>query len=260
MKLGIIGGSGLGKLDELEDIHSETLSTAYGRPSAPLVHGRLEGVEVVFLPRHGQSHSLPPHLINYRANLAALKQSEVTHVIGVAAVGGITQRMAPQKLVVPDQIIDYTYGRAHTFSDGGDTGVVHVDFSYPYSETLRNLMLAAGLQLGLELLDGGCYGCTQGPRLETSAEILRMERDGCDLVGMTGMPEAVLARELNMDYACLAVVVNWAAGKSEGIVSMEEIERQLEDGMLKVRHLLTTLGEMLNRLSGSLSDFQLPNE
>lgn len=243
MKLAIIGGSGLNSLDIMDDIHSRMINTPYGQPSAPLSFGRVAQLEVVFLARHGENHTLPPHCINYRANMVALRRSDVTHVIAVAAVGGITPRMAPQRLVVPDQIIDYTYGRAHTFSEGGGTAVTHVDFTQPYSQWLRERLLAAGSRIKSPLIDGGCYGCTQGPRLETAAEIRRMERDGCDLVGMTGMPEAVLARELEMEYACLAVVVNWAAGKGEGGVSMSEIEAHSKGGMSKVKLLLQSLAQ-----------------
>ncbi len=249
MSLGIIGGSGLTTLEALTDSEAETVTTPYGEPSAPLVSGRLGGLKVVFLPRHGKGHTLPPHKINYRANLYALRQSGVTHVIGVAAVGGITSRMAPQRLVLPDQLIDYTHGRAHTFFER-DGEVVHVDFSFPYGRRLREWMKAAAVKVGVEVIDGGCYGCTQGPRLETAAEIRRMERDGCDLVGMTGMPEAALARELEMEYACLAVVVNWAAGKSDGIVSMSEIRAHLESGMARARKLLKGFAS----LDGVLSD------
>lgn len=245
MKLAVIGGSGLYRLEGLEQARHQAVATPYGSPSAPLVLGRLGEVDLVFLARHGEGHTIPPHRINYRANLAALKQVGVTHVIAVAAVGGITPKMAPQTLVVPDQIIDYTYGRAHTFFESEESQVTHVDFTYPYSEPLRQSLLQAASRCGLEVIDGACYGCTQGPRLETAAEIRRMERDGCDLVGMTGMPEAALARELELQYACLAVVVNWAAGKTAGIVSMAEIEANLQAGMAKVRRLLAALVEQL---------------
>ena len=238
MRLAVIGGSGLTRFEGLEIVERRWIDTPYGKPSAPLILGGLSGRELVFLPRHGETHALPPHRINYRANIAALKGVGVTHVIAVAAVGGITPKMAPQVLVVPDQIIDYSYGRDHTFFEGGESGVTHVDFTYPYSQSLRRLLLNAGNSAGIGMVDGGCYGCTQGPRLETAAEIARMERDGCDLVGMTGMPEAALAREAGLEYACLAVVVNWAAGKTEGVVSMAEIEANLNAGMDKVRRLI----------------------
>lgn len=239
MKLAIIGGSGLYRLEGLTHVREEKISTPFGEPSAPLLFGRLESLDLIFLARHGLSHTLPPHRINYRANIAALKQQGVTHVIAVAAVGGITPKMAPQRLVVPDQIIDYTHSRPHTFFESDDSPVTHIDFTHPYSEPLRQQILAAGEKHPIELIAGGCYGCTQGPRLETAAEILRMERDGCDIVGMTGMPEAALAREMELEYACLAVVVNWAAGKSEGVVSMDEIELHLQAGMAQVKKLLT---------------------
>ncbi|GAB6068354.1 S-methyl-5'-thioinosine phosphorylase [Methylothermus subterraneus] len=238
MRLAVIGGSGLSRLEDFEQVRRETVLTPYGAPSAPLSFGRLGGMEIVFLARHGEAHTLAPHRINYRANLAALKQVGVTHVIAVAAVGGITPKMAPQTLVVPDQIIDYTYGRAHTFFESADAPVTHVDFTYPYSAELRRRLLEAARGCGLEAIDGGCYGCTQGPRLETAAEIRRMERDGCDVVGMTGMPETALARELELEYACLALVVNWAAGKTAGIVTLAEIEQHLREGMKKVRKVL----------------------
>lgn len=238
MRLAVIGGSGFSRLDTLQIIERHWPDTPYGKPSAPLILGRLSGKEWIFLARHGEAHTLPPHRINYRANIAALKQLGVTHVIAVAAVGGITAKMTPRSLVVPDQIIDYSYGREHTFFEGGESGVIHVDFTFPYSESVRQGLLKAGAGIGVAIIDGGCYGCTQGPRLETAAEIARMERDGCDLVGMTGMPETALAREAGLEYACLAVVVNWAAGKSEGTVSMAEIEANLVAGMAKVRQLL----------------------
>lgn len=238
MRLAVIGGSGLSRLEGLEQVRREPISTPYGAPSAPLMCGRLGGVELIFLARHGEVHTIPPHKINYRANLAALKQAGVTHVIAVAAVGGITPAMSPQTLVIPDQIIDYTYNRAHTFFDSDDGPVTHVDFTHPYSTSLRRRLLQAAKSCGLEVLDGACYGCTQGPRLETAAEIRRMEQDGCDLVGMTGMPEAALARELELEYACLAVVVNWAAGKAEEVIAMADIEQHLSIGMGKVTQLL----------------------
>jgi 5'-methylthioinosine phosphorylase len=252
MKLAVIGGSGLSRLEGLEEARREFLSTPYGSPSAPLIWGKFYGIELVFLARHGEGHTIPPHKINYRANLAALKQVGITHVLAVAAVGGITPKMAPQTLVIPDQILDYTYGRAHTFFDSEDRPVTHVDFTFPYSEELRRRLLRAAKRLGLEAIDGGCYGCTQGPRLETAAEIRRLERDGCDVVGMTGMPEAALARELELEYACLAVVVNWAAGKSAGIVTMAEIEYHLAAGMQKAAQVLGALVERLDEAENGL--------
>jgi 5'-methylthioinosine phosphorylase len=237
-RIGVIGGSGLTKLSRLEITHREVKHTPYGEPSAPLTHGVYEGLEVVFLPRHGSGHTIPPHKVNYRANLWAMKEIGVAQVIGMAAVGGITPRMGPGRICVPDQLIDYTWGRGHTYVEGDLTNVTHVDFTEPYCEALRRVLIAAGRQAGVELVPEGTYAATQGPRLETAQEIRRLERDGCDLVGMTGMPEAALARELRLCYACCAVVVNWAAGKGSGPITMDEIEEHLASGMEKARRLL----------------------
>jgi len=240
-ELAIIGGTGLDKIPNLEIVHREVSHTPYGEPSAPLTHGRLEGREIVFLPRHGFSHIIPPHRVNYRANLWALRHAGVETVLAIAAVGGITERMAPGMIVIPDQIIDYTFGRDHTLYESDLSHVTHIDFTQPYCETLRGQLLEAGRQCGVNPIAGGTYGATQGPRLETAAEILRLERDGCDIVGMTGMPEASLAREMNLCYATCAVVSNWAAGKSEGPIEMHDIERNLLSGMEQVKSLVTTL-------------------
>lgn len=215
--LAVIGGTGVYRLAELEDIESHVVETRFGLPSGPVRVGRLEGRRVAFLARHGEGHSVPPHLINYRANLAALQDLGVRRVLALNTVGGITAACGPRVLACPDQLIDYTWARVSTLcegepwaSSGGE--VLHVDFGDPYTRSLRMAIVDAAAHAGVDLLDGGCYGATQGPRLETRAEIARMRRDGCDLVGMTGMPEAGLARELGLDYACLAIVANWAAG------------------------------------------------
>lgn len=238
-KLAIIGGTGLDKIFDLEVIHRGVSHTPYGEPSAPLTHGRIADNEVVFLPRHGPSHTIPPHRVNYRANLWALKQAGVDTVIGVAAVGGITNEMAPGEIIIPDQIIDYTYGREHTLFDTDLDQVTHIDFTYPYCERLRQQLIDAGKQAIDHLVTQGTYAATQGPRLETMKEIQRLERDDCDLVGMTGMPETSLAREMGLCYACCAVVANWAAGKSDQLISMDMIEQNLRVGMEQVRLLLT---------------------
>lgn len=236
--LALIGGSGLTRLDGLEVIRRERFTTPYGDPSAPLMFGEIDGRPLVFLPRHGDGHTIPPHRINFRANLWALREAGVGRILAVVAVGGITPAMAPGVLCVPDQLIDYTWGRAQTFFDGGETAVTHVDFTQPFCDKGRHLLLRAAVSTGIAAVDGGCYGVTEGPRLETAAEIRRLERDGCDIVGMTCMPEAVLARELDLCYACLAVNVNWAAGKAEGPITMAEIEANLESGMRHARRLL----------------------
>ena len=237
--LAIIGGTGLGNLKNLEITRHQVVNTPFGEPSAPLTFGLLGGREVVFFARHGHSHRIPPHQINYRANLWALKEAGVSQIIAVAAVGGITPRMGPSVLCIPDQVIDYTYGREHTFFEGALDAVTHIDFTYPYSESLRHELARAANVLSLDVVEGGVYACTQGPRLESKAEIMRLERDGCDIVGMTGMPEASLARELGLDYAHLTVIANWAAGKNDDkIITMDEIDATLKDGMRKVRSLI----------------------
>lgn len=239
--LGIIGGTGLDELETLAGRREERVDTPYGPPSAPLVHGRLGGARVVFLARHGAAHRLAPHEINYRANLWALRDAGVGAVAAIAAVGGIAERPAPGGLVVPDQLIDYTWGRAATFFEGPRAAVEHVDFTWPYTPALRARLLEAAARAGVEARDGGCYGATQGPRLETAAEIRRLERDGCTLVGMTGMPEAALARELGLDYACCAVVANRAAGTAGTAVATDAIPCHLAAGMERVRRLLEAL-------------------
>ena len=236
--LGIIGGSGLTRLKNLEITEKRMVRTPYGEPSAPVVFGRLQGREVVFLPRHGQAHTIPPHRVNYQANLWALKECGVARVIAVAAVGGINASLLPGELCFPDQIIDYTYGRAHTYFGNTQEPVTHVDFTEPYCGELRALMLDAARRAHIAVTPRGTYAATQGPRFESIAEIKRLERDGADMVGMTGMPEAGLARELGLCYATVAVIANPAAGKGDGNISLKEIERFLEVGMEKVRALL----------------------
>ena len=239
--IAIIGGTGLTRLANLSILGQETHTTPYGEPSAVLTRGMLAGKEVLFLPRHGATHTIPPHRVNYRANISVLKNSGIDKVIAINAVGGITAQMAPQVLAVPDQIIDYTWSRAHTFYDQGLAEVVHIDFTQPYCESLRQAILNAAQQAGVEVVGAATYAATQGPRLETTAEINRLERDGCDLVGMTGMPEAALAREAGLCYASIAVVANWAAGRSEGEITLQEIEHHLKAGMEKVKRLLAQL-------------------
>ena len=235
--LAIIGGSGLTRLSTLAVAHREVVRTPYGEPSSALVFGQVAGRDVVFLARHGHGHTIPPHRVNYRANLWALKQRGVDTILAVASVGAIVDACAPGELVLPDQLIDYTSGRPSTFFDGEDRNVVHVDFTQPYSPALRGRCLAAARAAGVAMYDGGVYGAVSGPRLETAAEIDRMERDGATLVGMTGMPEAVLARELGIEYAVIAVVVNHAAGRGDSAreVSIERIADILEKAMDKAK-------------------------
>lgn len=235
---GIIGGSGLGKIAELTNIHNTNINTPYGATSAPIQTGELAGQPVAFLARHGTKHLLAPHEVNYRANLWALREVGVTHVIGVGAVGGIGTAMAPGILCIADQIIDYTYGRDHTYSVDNQHAVQHIDFTEPYCESLRQQLIQGAQAKHLAIQTQGVYGATQGPRLESAAEIRRMQRDGCDLVGMTGMPEASLAREIKLCYANISLVVNWAAGLADGPITMQEIEQHLAHGMQSVVQII----------------------
>ena len=238
--LAIIGGSGLYSLDELRQQTPLAIQTPWGTPSDTLTRGFWGGREVLFIARHARDHRVPPHRINYRANIWALREAGARQIVAVAAVGGIAPECSPGMLVVPDQLIDYTSGREATFFDGTDSKVVHVDFTEPYDASLRKALAGGCRRLGVPFVEGGVYGCTNGPRLETAAEIARMARDGCTLVGMTGMPEAVLARELGLPYACLAVVANAAAGlaSSSQSVSIEAIMATLARSITDVRRLL----------------------
>lgn len=231
VKTAIIGGSGLGQLDDMEITHRTVVRTPYGDPSGIIIEGNLFHKSFLFLPRHGAGHTIAPHNVNYRANIWALKQSGVKQIIGFAAVGGIRSDMVPGSIAIPDQLVDYTWGRAHTFFDGSTDDVQHIDFSEPYTQVLRSRLLAAASATGTDIIDGGTYGITQGPRLETPAEIDRLERDGVDMVGMTGMPEAALAREVDIDYACIAIIVNPAAGRSSTPITMDTIGKYLHTGV-----------------------------
>ncbi len=243
--IAIIGGSGLTQLANLQITHRQIVRTPFGEPSGPLTFGRIGRAEVVFLPRHGAAHTLAPHEINYRANLWALHARGVSGVIAVCTVGGIAPALGAGMIVVPDQIIDYTWGRPSTYFEGAEQPVTHIDFTYPYSEEMRQMAIAAARDAGVPVVENGTYGATQGPRLETKAEIDRLERDGATMVGMTGMPEAALARELGLAYAHLAVVVNPAAGRGASArrVSMEDIGRVIEDTMGGIRLIVAKLVE-----------------
>ena len=243
--LAIIGGTGVYAIAVLDDVQSHAVDTRYGAPSGPVRVGRLGGATVAFLARHGEGHSVPPHRVNYRANLAALQALGARRVLALNTVGGITARFGPRVLACPDQLIDYTWGRVSTICEEPGTDVLHVDFGEPYTPSLRHAVIAAAARAGVPLVDGGCYGATQGPRLETRAEIARMKRDGCDLVGMTGMPEAGLARELQLEYACLAIVANWAAGAGPDIDEVITLQDVLDNVAAASAHLPLLLHAVL---------------
>jgi 5'-methylthioinosine phosphorylase len=243
--LAIIGGSGLSKLGNMAVTQRKVVRTPYGEPSGALTFGRIAMCDVIFLARHGYGHTIPPHQVNYRANLWALKESGALEVVSVASVGGIRKDLGPGVLVLPHQIIDYTWGRPSTYFEGAGTPVHHIDFTEPYSAALRRRLLKAAADSKETIVDGGVYGATQGPRLETAAEITRMERDGADVVGMTGMPEASLAREISLEYAAINLVANFAAGRgeSEHAVPMDRIEAVLGESMGRVRRVIEKLCE-----------------
>lgn len=241
--LAIIGGSGLSQLGSLQLTQRKAATTPYGEPSAALSFGRIGRRDVVFLARHGDGHRFAPHEVNYRANLWALKDAGVLEVLSVATVGGIRAALAPGALVLPDQIIDYTWGRHATYHEGPGAEVNHIDFTEPYSRGMRDKIREAARACREQLVDGGVYATTQGPRLETAAEINRLERDGADIVGMTAMPEAALAREISLEYAAIAVVANHAAGRGDAkrAVPLASIARVLEQAMARVRCIIEEL-------------------
>ena len=241
--LAIIGGSGLTQLSNLDVTHRMAVRTPYGEPSGALTFGRIAGEDVVFLARHGYGHTIAPHEVNYRANIWALKEQKVDGVISVASVGGIRADMKPGAIAVPHQIIDYTWGRKNTFFEGGEQPVTHIDFTEPYSAQLRRRIFDAARACSEPVIENAIYAASQGPRLETAAEIDRLERDGADVVGMTGMPEAALARESGLEYATIAVVANYAAGRAASLhgVRLEEIEQVLQQVLARVRRIIEKL-------------------
>ncbi|VAX09294.1 5'-methylthioadenosine phosphorylase [hydrothermal vent metagenome] len=239
--IAIIGGTGLTSLPGLVVNEENIASTPFGDTSAALIKGLLKNRSIIFLARHGSGHTIPPHKVNYRANIYALKEAGAEIIIAINAVGGINPSLKPAQLLIPDQIIDYTYGREMSFFDGDDTPVVHIDFTEPYSEWLRQKLLDAADNCGINLEKTGVYAATQGPRLETAAEVRQLAQNGCDIVGMTGMPEACLARELKCEYASISVIANLAAGLGEGEITMNEIEKYIAQGMGDVSRILETV-------------------
>ena len=242
--LALVGGTGLTELDD----HTEALDidTPYGLPSAPVRVIETEPLRLLFLPRHGSPHRFPPHLVNYRANLWALKEAGAAQVLAVSAVGGITEAYGPGTLAAPDQLIDYSWGREHSYSDSEHVPLVHVDFTHPYEGPLRKALLQSADRIDLKVVDGGCIGVFQGPRLESAAEVEKARRDGCDMAGMTSLPEAGLARELGLDYAGVAVVSNWGAGVSDDLISEDDIAETLREPMSRVRALIDALVQSLH--------------
>jgi purine nucleoside phosphorylase len=241
--LALIGGTGLTELDE----HAERLciNTPYGPPAAEIRVAANSPIRLLFLPRHGSPHRFPPHCVNYRANMWALREAGARQVLAISAVGGIGENYPPGTLAAPDQLIDYSWAREHTYCDSADTELVHVDFTWPYEGPLRGHLLAAARESNIALVDGGCVGVFQGPRLETAAEIERARRDGCHMAGMTSLPEAGLARELGLDYAGIAVVSNYGAGITGEPLSEADIAATLAEPMQRVRILIQALAQRI---------------
>ena len=235
----MIGGTGALDLFEVKD--ERTMTSRFGEASAPAARVSLAGRDVWFLARHGRPHRIPPHRINYRANIDGLKQLGVDGIIAINAVGGIDPALPPGSLVVPDQLIDYTWGRAHSFSDDAASPLLHVEFAHPFEGRLRKALLVAAGVAELGVVGSGCLAVTQGPRLETAAEVRRLQKDGCTVVGMTSMPEVALAREVGLDYASLCVVANAAAGVGDAPISLGEIERVLASAMGSAVRLLNRM-------------------
>ncbi len=204
--------------------------TRFGHPSAAVHEAVFEGRSLLTLARHGEGHSIAPHLINYRANLVALQELGAHSVIALNTVGVVSALRQPGELAMPDQVIDYTWGREHTVYDGSDGVVEHIEFTEPFAQGLRQRLLEAAVAANIDCHDGGVYAAMQGPRLETAAEVGRLQRDGADYVGMTAMPEAAIARELGLEYACLALIVNRAAGLGDG-----PIHADIESSILAAR-------------------------
>ncbi len=243
LRLGVIAGTGA--MDLFSPQASYVVTTSWGDPSSALTEVSLGSAGTALpawmIQRHGNPHRIPPHRVNYRANIDALRQAGVEHVIAINAVGGIDPKLAPGDLVLVDDLIDYTWGRAHTFSDGVSQPLAHIEFATPYAGVLRENLIRAAKQADVSVHVGGCYGATQGPRLETAAEIRRMAQDGCDVVGMTGMPEAGLAREAGLDYASICIVANPAAGLEAEPISLEALHAVLDQSMAKVTQWLAHL-------------------
>ncbi len=246
--LAIVGGTGIDELEGLEVVRDHRVETPYGEPSRPIQEGRLGSTSVYFLQRHGSPGAIPPHRINYRANIWALQSLGVDGIVAINSVGGITESMRPGRLLIPDQVIDYTWGREHTFDEGEEGELMHIDFTEPYDRALRMALLAAADAARIPHATSGVHGITQGPRLETAAEVQRLARDGCDVVGMTGMPEAALSREAGVPYAAVCMVVNPAAGLGDLPLTLAMMREILVSEAAVVRNLLS---ELLKRRQGS---------
>ncbi|MGB9715778.1 MAG: S-methyl-5'-thioadenosine phosphorylase [Thermodesulfovibrionales bacterium] len=238
-KIGIIGGSGLYDIPGLIIREHRKITTPFGDPSDSYIIGEYSGSEIIFLPRHGLKHQFPPHKINYRANIWGFKELGVERILSISAVGGINPVLKPGIFVVPDQIVDMTKKRESTFYDGDE--VVHIDFTEPFCPELRNIAIKAGEESGIELQKSGTYVCVDGPRLETRAEIRIFKKMDIDIVGMTVMPEATLAREAELCFACIAIVTNYAAGITGKKLTTTEVIEVMKGSLIKIESFIKNI-------------------
>jgi len=246
--IAVIGGTGVYDPDMLEDVREEAISTDYGE--VKLTRGSYKGRPVAFMPRHGGDHSVPPHRINYRANIAALHRLGTKRIIATAAVGSLNPEFKPVSIVIVDQFIDFTKSRISTFYEGDERGVIHTDVTEPYCPELRKVLYEVASSMGTDVFDRGTYVCTEGPRFETAAEIRMYKILGGDVVGMTSVPEAVLARELGICYATVAMVTNFAAGISPNKLTHEEVVSFMQSNIARLRKVITMAIERIPQQSG----------
>ncbi|NLW45064.1 MAG: S-methyl-5'-thioadenosine phosphorylase [Syntrophomonadaceae bacterium] len=246
--IAVIGGTGVYDPDMLEDVREEAISTDYGE--VKLTRGSYKGRPVAFMPRHGGDHSVPPHRINYRANIAALHRLGTKRIIATAAVGSLNPEFKPGSIVIVDQFIDFTKSRISTFYEGDERGVIHTDVTEPYCPELRKVLYEVASSMGTDVFDRGTYVCTEGPRFETAAEIRMYKILGGDVVGMTSVPEAVLARELGICYATVAMVTNFAAGISPNKLTHEEVVSFMQSNIARLRKVITMAIERIPQQSG----------
>ena len=238
--LAVIGGTGLYQLEGLRTTGEGRAETPYGTTSGPVVTGTLGGIPIVFLARHGTAHQVPANRVNYRANVRALADAGATRVLAVCSVGGIAEECVPGSLVVPDQLVDYTWGREHSF-EGREAAPMHTDFTHPFSPGWRKRVMSSLGKLSIPFINGSTYASMQGPRFETAAEIRKLARDGCTVVGMTAMPEAFLAREIGLEYAAICPVGNPAAGLSHEPVTETQVATNAAPVIDRIEELVPAL-------------------
>lgn len=238
-EIAVIGGSGVYSLDFIDNPQKQEVDTPYGKPPE-VITGELEDKKVVFMPRHGEGHGTPPHKINFRANLWALNELGVERVLATTAVGSLKPDFKPGEFVLLDQFLDFTKNRPLTFYEGGEEGVVHVDMTEPYCPELRGVLQETAEDLGISIHSSGTYACTEGPRYETAAEIQMLKQLNADVVGMTNVPESVLAKELEMCYSTISIITNFAAGISDEKLTHEEVSEVMSKNIERVKELIFT--------------------